>query len=208
MEQSKKEPYVFTHKDRTVLFYIDNILRCFWPDNWLKEVEFKKQLEDKYEMRDKGDLWWFLSMCILRDRPAKKLWICQNLYIEKITYKFRLDIALLLVILIPVTPFQWNARQATKGFTRIYQGKVRLILYMATMTQPDVAWAAAELYKYLTNPSKAYMAAADQAIQYLYTTYYLAIEFDGNKDYYLVIASDTLFADNIEDQKSSQGYII
>ena len=33
MEQSKEEPYVFTHKDRTVLFYVDNILRCFRPDN-------------------------------------------------------------------------------------------------------------------------------------------------------------------------------
>ena len=159
-------------------------------------------------MRDEGELRWFLGMRILRDRPAKKLWICQNLYIEKITHKFGLDTALPPAIPIPITPFQRNTRQATKGFTKIYQEKVGSILYVATMTRPDVARAAAELCKYLTNPSEAHMAAADQAIQYLYATCYLAIEFDGNKDDCLVIASDTSFADDVEDRKSSQGYII
>lgn len=53
---------------------------------------------------------------------------------------------------------------------------------MATMTRPDLTHMAAELCKYLTNPSEAHMAVADPAIQYLYATQYLAIKFDGNED--------------------------
>lgn len=51
------------------------------------------------------------------------------------------------------------------------------------------------------------MTAADQAIQYLYATRHLAIEFDGNKDDCIVIAGDASFEDDVEDRRSSQGYI-
>ena len=191
------------------MFYVDDILHCYRPEDKTKEEAFKKQLTDAYEMRDEGEIQWFLGIRVLRDRPAKKLWLCQSSYIEKITHKYGLATLSRPAIPIPVTPLHRNTGQASKGFTKIYQEKVGSILYVATMTRPDVARAAAELSKYLTNPSKAHMDAADQAIQYLYATHYWAIEYNGNKtDEYMVIASDASFADDPEDRKSSQGYII
>jgi hypothetical protein len=37
-----------------------------------------------------GKVNQFLSIKIIRDRPNKKLWICQDNYIKKIAYKFNL----------------------------------------------------------------------------------------------------------------------
>ena len=41
-------------------------------------------------MNDLGELQWFLGIRIIRNRAAKKLWLCQDSYIEKIAYTFRL----------------------------------------------------------------------------------------------------------------------
>jgi hypothetical protein len=41
-------------------------------------------------MEDLGDLRWFLGIRIIRDRPARKLWLCQDSYIEKITNRFNI----------------------------------------------------------------------------------------------------------------------
>jgi hypothetical protein len=41
-------------------------------------------------MRDLGELSWFLGIRIIRDRPHRKLWLCQNTYIKKIANTFYL----------------------------------------------------------------------------------------------------------------------
>ena len=78
------------------------------------------------------------------------------------------------------------------------------------MSEPTVKpyFLPAELTKYLTNPSPRHHEAADQAIRYLYATRFLSIEYSAQDDDILVIASDASFADDIEDRKSSQGYVI
>jgi hypothetical protein len=59
------------------------------------------------------------------------------------------------------------------------------------------------------NPSEEYYQVADQCLRYLYTTQHLAIKYNELKDYEaLLIASDASFADNPENQKSFQGYLI
>ena len=44
----------------------------------------------EYEIKDLGELNWFLGIRIVRDRIKKKLWLCQDIYISKITAKFGL----------------------------------------------------------------------------------------------------------------------
>jgi hypothetical protein len=89
-----------------------------------------------------------------------------------------------------------------------YQEKVGSILYVAINTRPDIARAAAELSKYLTNPSPRHGDAADQVIRYLYATRFLSIEYSAESAEILVVASDASFADDAEDRKSSQGYVV
>jgi hypothetical protein len=43
-----------------------------------------------YEFKDLGDLKWFLGVRIIRDRPSRKLWLCQDAYISKIASRFHL----------------------------------------------------------------------------------------------------------------------
>lgn len=42
-------------------------------------------------MKDLGELKWFLCIRVLRDREARKLWLCQDSYIEKIVNLYRIN---------------------------------------------------------------------------------------------------------------------
>ena len=46
---------------------------------------------NRYEMRDMGPLNWFIGIRVIRDRHQRKIWLCQDSYIEKITKTFHLE---------------------------------------------------------------------------------------------------------------------
>lgn len=46
---------------------------------------------EQYELKDLGELSWFLGIRIIRDRGQRKLWLCQDSYIDKIIKKFHLE---------------------------------------------------------------------------------------------------------------------
>lgn len=150
-------------------------------------------------------------MRITRDRANQKIYLCQDAYIEKIARKYQLDSSNLRVPSIPITtiPLARYSGKATKDEVKAYQERVGSLMYVAVMTRPDIARAAAQLARFLTNPSPEHCAEADQCIRYLYSTRHLAIVYDGSyTGEALVIASDASFADDIETRRSSQGYVM
>ena len=74
------------------------------------------------------------------------------------------------------------------------------------ITQPDIAFAASRLSRFLTNPGPTHQAVADRVLLYLQCTQGLALQLGGEDD--LVVASDASFADNTLDRKSSQAYVM
>ena len=51
-----------------VIFYIDDVLLLYRKEDKEKAVEFKRRLAEKYEIRDEGDIKWFLGIRVIRDR--------------------------------------------------------------------------------------------------------------------------------------------
>ncbi len=99
--------------------------------------------------------------------------------------------------------------QADAQQIKNYQQKVGSLLYTAIMIRPDVAYAAAMLSQFLTNPGPKHFVAVDWTIRYLFGSRFLAIVYGGepsNADF--LVASDASFADDPDTRRSSQGYII
>ncbi|OAQ62542.1 integrase, catalytic core [Purpureocillium lilacinum] len=151
-------------------------------------------------MKDLGELKWFLGIRVLRNRAARKLWLCQDSYIEKIVNQY--------------------GDQATPNQVHRYQQKVGSVNYDAVITRPDIAKPVSKLAEHLLNPSEKHDHLADRLMEYLWSTRYLAIQFSGNGSTDLIkvnhssvprelrIASDAAFADDPETRKSSQGHVI
>jgi hypothetical protein len=52
---------------------------------------FRTAIISHFELREIGELKWFLGICILRDRIYHKVWLCQDLYIAKVAKMFNLE---------------------------------------------------------------------------------------------------------------------
>lgn len=214
------EPCILINKDTgLILFlYVDDLLVIGRQECILHIDQFKAALNSKYGIKDLGEAMSFLNIRILRDLEAKKLWICQDGYIDKLCNKFGIDESLRTAStpLMPSYRPQPFEGQATLQQITEMQEKVGSILYAAVVSRPDVSFAASQLSQFATNPSPEHLRCTNRVLSYLQSTKYYAIEFSGSAnaevetcdDEVLQVSSDASFADDPETRKSTQGYLM
>jgi len=210
LEPIYEDACVFHDGKILVFFYVDDIIVMFRKESQARFEQVKRGLFQAYEMKDLGELKWFLGIQIIRDRLNRKLWLCQSAYIEKIAARFHLqgigrtraDIPMKTNNLVKYEG------EASANSVEFYQSKVGSVQYPATITRADVARTTTKLAEFLLNPGPVHHEAADQCIRYLHNTKNLAICYSGSADDALICMSDASFADHVSDRKSSQGYVM
>ncbi|KAG7420624.1 hypothetical protein Forpi1262_v016158 [Fusarium oxysporum f. sp. raphani] len=73
------------------LYGLHDLLTIAQPEYLQQVNNFKAAVHSKYEIKDLGEAISFPNIRILRDVNAKKLWICQDGYINKLGIKFGID---------------------------------------------------------------------------------------------------------------------
>ena len=242
-----QEPCVMLNGGVVVFFYVDDIVFCYRKGDKEKAHEVIQQLKMEYQMSTLGELKWFLGIHVLRDRSQRLLWLTQEAYIEKIAKQYEIDLngrlpdtPMAESELLPTYPrsVRPTLKSSDEGLsvrpsplpkvadssTMLYQRKLGSMLYAATTTRPDIAFAVSRLARFNQDPSQEHHRAADRVIQYLYGTRSRAICYgrvngtndmrddgggrSGDEARSFICASDASFADNTADRKSSQGYIM
>ena len=191
---------------------MDDIVLLFRRKDASRADAFIAGLRALYEMNDLGELQWFLGILILRNRATRKLWLCQDSYIEKIANTFSLTLPAghrAPTTPLPLEPLVKYDGKASPESIHSFQRKVGHMQYAAVITRADIARAASKLAEFLTNPSPTHHAAADQGLQYLNSTKSYAIQVDGSSDgpEDLLVATDAAFGD-AADRKSTQGFLV
>ncbi|KAM6506366.1 hypothetical protein FSOLCH5_15475 [Fusarium solani] len=220
-EYCPDEPCILINNEtQLILFlYVDDLLIIAQPEYLQQVNEFKAAVHSKYGIKDLGEAISFLNIRILRDIKAKKLWICQDGYIDKLCVKFGIDQSMRTAT--PLTssyrPQPFEGQATIQQITEM-QEKVGSILYAAVVSRPDVSYAASQLSQHAMNPSSEHLRYANRVLSYLQTTQYYAIEFSGSVDKAAEIetgddevlqqSSDASFADDPETRKSTQGYLM
>ncbi|KAF5561739.1 integrase catalytic core [Fusarium phyllophilum] len=215
------EPCILINNEtQLILFlYVDDLLIIAQPEYLQQVNNFKAAIHSKYEIKDLGEAISFLNIRILRDVNAKKLWICQDGYINKLGVKFGIDQSMRTAT--PLTssyrPQSFEGQATIQQITEM-QEKVGSILYAAVVSRPDISYAASQLSQHAMNPSPEHLRYANRVLSYLQTTQYYAIEFSGSvdnatevepgDDEVLQQSSDASFADDPETRKSTQGYLM
>jgi reverse transcriptase-like protein len=208
LKQVGEDSGLFANDDLVVMFFVDDIIGLYRKEKRQKAFEFRDALKQRYELREMGEVKWFLGVRVLRNRDELKLWLCQDSYIERITHRYNLE-----SMKPPNTPMATeelveNPERSSPNQILHFQQKVGSLLYATVITRPDAAKTANKLSEFLCNPSKKHIEAVDRAISYLYGTRMYAIEYDGHskRDEIFLCASDAAFADN-KDRKSSDAYL-
>ncbi|KAG6999890.1 Retrovirus-related Pol polyprotein from transposon TNT [Fusarium oxysporum f. sp. conglutinans] len=202
-EQVPHEPCCFKKEGILFFFYVDDVIVAYRKSRGDNANELIKQLRLRYKLTGGNPVQWFLGMEVIRDRPARKIWLSQTAYIDKIA-----NLANKGTATVPMTQIELRPRigLATPAEIQRYQRIVGSVLYIAVNTRPDIAFTVSRLARFLTNPGRAHQEAADRVIHYLSHTKHRALAFGGAGG--LKVASDASFADNTLDRKSSQAYTI
>jgi hypothetical protein len=98
-----------------------------------------------------ADTDWFLGIRIIRDRQIKKLWLCRDSYVDKLSIKFNLqEVRMPRTQAVTLKPHE---RTSTKAEIFAYQQRIGSINFAAVTTSPNIAKACPILRQFLRNPS-------------------------------------------------------
>jgi hypothetical protein len=113
-----------------------------------------KELSRKFEMKDLGDLHFFLGMEVERDRAQRLLYINQIGYLKEILKRFRMeDCKAIKVPLYPKTKLKKNENKDVEMVKVPYQRALGSLMYTMLCTRPDLAYLISVVNQHMANPS-------------------------------------------------------
>ncbi|CAI7787944.1 unnamed protein product [Closterium sp. NIES-54] len=169
-----------------VLVYVDDLLAASSSPAMLKEL--KEMLEVAFELRKISPVVKYLGLEIVRDRPARKLWLHQQGYADKLRRRF---IDQEQGGRVPKTPVSVNAyaeltfddkEAQEREEEEEYRQKVGSLQFVATTTRPDIAFTYSKLGSGLTVRSDQHWREVDRCLAYLADTHDTTLEFDGGPE--------------------------
>ncbi|CAI5962545.1 unnamed protein product [Closterium sp. NIES-65] len=165
--------------DVLVLVYVDDLLAASSSTAMLKEL--KELLEVAFELREISPVQQYLGLEIVRDRPARKLWLHQQGYADKLRRRF---------------------------IDEEQTGRTLKTPFAATTTRPDIEFACSKLGSGLTARSDQHWREVDRCLAYLDDTRDTALEFGGGPESLELVGY--VDADNAGDKQnrmSTGGYV-
>ena len=117
---------------------------------------------------------WILSMKVQRNSKTGSLHLSQPGAIEKLAAQFKLTERVGRGPWVPMDPHLKLVKQAADevvpSSTWDYQSAVGAMLYLSLTARPDIAQCVGVLSRFMSCPGEQHVAAAKQAIKYLYAT--------------------------------------
>lgn len=164
--QSKSDYSLITRQQNksfiVLLVYVDDVLIA---SNDQEEVNrFIMMLDQKFKIKDLGDLMFFLDLEVARSE--KGIVLCQRKYALEV-----LEDAGLLCCKPVKTPMEQNVKLSKYGGDVLhdpssYNRLIRRLLYL-TITRPDITFVVHKLSQYMSKPRRPHLAATHRILQYL-----------------------------------------
>ena len=150
----------------------------------LDEEQAINDLRSCLPIKDLGEAGFYLRCHITRDRDAGTLKFDQHHYVRTMASKFSVEKTRTTPAAAGAKPLSKDDAPQTEAETeevRVtpYREAVGVLTWAATMTRPDVAYAAHQLGQFNDNPGPAHWRAAKRVLQYLWRTKDLGITYGG-----------------------------
>ena len=188
-----------------IVIWVDDLLIFGKEPGSVKGV--KADLKKEFEMKDLGEVQYFLGIQVIRQRPHR-IHISQANYIDTILNRFGMRDCN------PVTtPVAMGTRllkhmDGEKAVEqRYYQQMVGSQMYSMMSTRADTAYCISQISQYSSAPNSTHEAAAKRGLRYLAGTETLGITYDGSHGLEMKAYCDADFAAG-EDRRSISGMVI
>ena len=138
------------------------------------------------------------------ERTSQGLYLHQTSYVKKVVEKFHMRAAA--VKRTPLTKPTENPKPFSSHFP--YREAVGSLLYVATKTRPDVAYAVNYESRFMEDPSVQDVINIKRTIRYLASTMYFSLFFRRDAELILNAYCDSDYAGCEITRKSTTGYVI
>ncbi|XP_022932931.1 uncharacterized protein LOC111439548 [Cucurbita moschata] len=196
--------YVKTDKGGNIIIiclYVDDL--TFTGNNEEMFEFFKKSMTKEFEMTDLGLMRYFLGVEVTQT-PAGNL-ICQKKYAQELLEIFKLDERTF------GTPSKLGLKlhrdiEGREVDNRYFKQIVGSLIYL-TSTRPDIMYAVSMISRYMEHPTEKHHNAARRILRYVRGTFDLGVFYKKEDDLKMVGYTDSDYAGDIDDRKSTSGSI-
>ena len=173
----------------------------------------KKQLFERFAMKDLGEAKQILGMRIDRDRMAGKLYLSQTEYIKKVLQRFSMQDAK--PAKVPLgSHFKLSSKDSPKNQTvraqmqkTPYASAIGNLMYAMVCTRPDIAHAVGVVSRFMGDPGKEHWEAVKWILRYLKGTTDQALCFEGKKVELAGYVDADLASSDLDRRRSTTGYV-
>ena len=190
-------------KTRIVAVYVDDMIIMTDTDDDMSEI--KRKFEEKFKMKDMGELHYCLGITVQRGDNSLQLY--QKYYLQKVLARFGM-----LEANAVSTPADSNVKLqkddgvSTPVDSMKYQSMVGSLLYAASGTRPDISQAVGDVSKYSSHPTESHLTAVKRIMRYLKGTIDLKLTYK-KCDNQIVGFADANWAGDLDNRTSTSGNI-
>ena len=189
-----------------VTTFVDD-LNIFTPAGSGIMKRVKEELAAAFDIVDMGPLAFYVGLKVTRDRERKTIKLSQPGYIEKLFDRHGMLKAKTVKIPMRETPLLPYEKPVTSIKKTKYAAKIGSIMYEMVETRIDIAFATSMVSRFTKNPGPDHFSAVDQILRYLAGSQDRGITFGGESELRLVGYSDSDWAGDHADRKSTSGFV-
>ena len=207
---SNYDPCLYIKRTITLLLlYVDDVILTGNCEESIKNV--KNELKNRFEMKDLGYCKFILGIELIEYENS--ITLTQKRYIMDILKRFNMEeckpVSTPLNLSIKLTkedcPTTQNEKNDMKDIP--YRQAVGSLMHLMVSSRPDISFAVNVVARYMENPGKQHWIAVKLIFRYLKGTINIGIKFNKNVSIQLQGYSDADWAGNLEDRKSTSGFI-
>jgi hypothetical protein len=185
-----------------VSLYVDDLI--FTGNDSKMFKDFKESMKNMFDMTDLGRMRYFLGVEV--NQGSHGIFICQQKYSKDILSRFGMEMCN--AVCSPIVP----GNKLTKDQhgqcvdATYYKQIVGSLMYLLA-TRPDLAYSVCLIARFMEKPTETHLIAAKRILRYLKGTESLGILYKRGIKQALQGWTDSDYAGDVEDRKSTSGYV-
>ncbi|CAI7806186.1 unnamed protein product [Closterium sp. NIES-53] len=190
-----------------ILVYVDDFILVAKDSAQMTSVQ--EALSKALQMKDLGDLKHYLGMEITRDRQARTISLSEEFYIDNVLKRFEIELCTPVATPLPLQHLLTAPAVPTpEACSEPYPELIGSLMYAMMCTRPDLAYPVSVLSRYVAPGRFTYLhwKAAKRVLRYLQGTKSHVLALGGLSPPRLEGYTDSSWADDQTDRRSSQGY--
>lgn len=185
-----------------VSVYVDDLI--YTGDDEQMMLEFKESMMKVFDMTDLGKMRFFLGIEVLQMDDG--IYVCQRKYAQEILKRFGMEECN--AVKNPIVPgFKIDKNEGGVKVDETYYKQIVGSLMYITTTRPDLMFIVSFIGRFMARPTEVHLLAAKRALRYLKGTIDYGICYSKNGNQELIAFTDSDYAGDLEDRKSTPGYV-